>query len=213
MHTINWHSCKSCLLANEWCWKCYLHTNSLQLVVYRQQRLGYQKKGDKECWLDENRKCFNHGGDMKPRFRITYCLTSPFHEKRRQPLERVGTGYSGSLWLFNIPRAMIGFEKSDFSLIFKQGFWQCLAVGLSPSKPQATRVLKEKCPQEFSGDSSNGDGARQGHGIQLHIIMCFPKRWSSCAFQRGGPLWAQIQSRPTMVWRSEQMTMVISSLL
>lgn len=116
---------------------------------------------------------------MKPRFRITYCLTSPFHEKRRQPLERVGTGYSGSLWLFSIPHAMIGFEKSDFSLTLKQGFWQCLAVGLSPSKPQATRVLKEKCPQEFSGDSSNGDGAGQGHGIQLHITMCFPKRWSS----------------------------------
>lgn len=116
---------------------------------------------------------------MKPRFWITYCLTSPFHEKRRQPLERGGTGYSGSLWLFSIPRAMIGFEKSDFSLTLKQGFWQCLAVGLLSSKPQTTWVLKEKCPQEFSGDSSNGDGARQGHGIQLHITMCFPKRWSS----------------------------------
>lgn len=147
-------------------------------------------------------KCFDHGGDMKPRFRITYCLTSSFYGKRRQPLERAGTGYSGSLWLFNIPHAMIGFEKSDFHLTFKQGFWQCLAVGYHLQNPKLHKFLK----RSFSRSSL--ETAPMGTGPDRDTVCSCT---SQCVSPRGGPLWAQC--RPTMVWRREKMNMVISILL
>lgn len=116
---------------------------------------------------------------MKPRFQITYCLTASFCEKRSQPLERAGTGYSGALWLFNIPCTMIGFEISDFSLTFKQGFWQCLAVGYRLQNPKLHEFLK------MSFSRSSLETARMGTGPDRATVFSCT---SQCVSLRGGPL-------------------------